>query len=342
MSRQANVSARFPIRLTQFLAMAAVFFFARSMISAQTPTPTLLTNAADVLSLPEKLARQEVPVRFRGIVTAAEPGWRGQFFIQDDTSGVFVENLSDDYPKPGDVVEVRGFSQPGAFAPIISKPTWKALGTAPLPKAKPVSLDQLMSGLEDGQRVEISGVVRAVTPAHDGVGYRSCFGRKSAFTFFAIASPEIDPQNLIGARVRVSGTVAASFNEALRHLMYMVMFVPQADDFVVEQTEDGDPFEGPIIPLSGIAEYRRDIVPGQRVHVKGVVTLQRPGQDLFLQDASGGLHVQTRQTKKLARRVKWWMWSAFPDLDHFLPVLNDAIFRKTSEQSSPTPKTISP
>ncbi len=51
----------------------------------------------------------------------------------------------------------------GSFAPIISKPTWKALGTAPLPKAKSVSLDQLMSGLEDGQRVRISGIVRSVS-----------------------------------------------------------------------------------------------------------------------------------------------------------------------------------
>src|SRR5262249_35208910 len=103
----------------------------------------------------------------------------------------------------------------------------------------------------------------------------------------------------------------------------------------------GDPFAKPVIPLSGIAEYRRDIVPGQRVHVKGVVTLQRPGQDLFLQDASGGLHVQCKQSEKLSTGDVVDV-VGFPDVDHFMPVLDDALVRKTSEKSSPiVPKTIS-
>jgi signal transduction histidine kinase len=340
MSRQANVRALFPLRLTQLLAIAAVFSFAQATISAQTTAPTLLTNAADVLSLPEKLARQKVPVLVRGIVTAAEPGWRGQFFVQDDTAGVFVENLSDNYPKPGDVVEVSGLSQPGAFAPIISKPSWKLLGTAALPKGKPVPLDQLTSGLEDGQRVEISGIVRAVTTLTTALDVEVASGG-NRIHIFCKRSPKIDPQDLIAARVRVSGTVAASFNKALRHLMYVVMFAPQADDFVIEQTEAGDPFNKPVIPLSGIAEYRRDIVPGQRVHVKGVVTLQRPGQDLFLQDSSGGLHVLFRQAEKFSAGEVVDV-VGFPDFDHFLPVLDDALVRQASDQSSPiAPKVIS-
>ena len=39
---------------------------------------------------------------------------------------------------------------------------------------------------------------------------------------------------------------------------------------------------------------RRDNPSGQRVHVKGTVTLQRLGEDLFLQDATGGLHIRSR------------------------------------------------
>jgi signal transduction histidine kinase len=333
MSRQANVRALFPIRLTHFLVIAAVFLLACMLIRAQTNPPTLLTNAEDVLSLPEKLARQKVPVLVRGIVTAAESGWRGQFFVQDDTAGIFVENVSDNYPKPGDVVEVRGLSQAGDFAPIISKPSWKILGTAPLPKGKPVSLDQLTSGLEDGQRVEISGIVRAVATLTTALDVEVASGGNRIHVFCK-RSPKINPQNLVGARVRVSGTVAAAFNKAVRHLMYMVMFVPQVNDFVIEQMEAGDPFNKPIIPLGGIAEYRRDVVPGQRIHVKGVVTLQRPGQDLFLQDSSGGLHVQFHQAEKLSAGDVVDV-VGFPDFDHFLPVLNDARIRKTPEHSSP-------
>src|SRR5437867_1667776 len=67
-----------------------------------------LTNAADVLSLPAEEALKALPVRVRGVVTAAEPTWEGRFFIQDETSGVFVENVSTNHPEVGDLVELSG------------------------------------------------------------------------------------------------------------------------------------------------------------------------------------------------------------------------------------------
>jgi len=338
MRRPANARA-LQARFIPFLAIAALFF---SIFAAFSETvPTLLTNAVDVLSLPENLARQKIPVRIRGVVTAAEPGWGGQFFVQDETSGVFVENRSTRYPKPGDLIEVDGFTWSGSFAPIISKPTWKALGTAPLPKAKSVSLDQLLSGLEDGQRVRIGGIVRSVTVLTTALDIEVASAGNRIHVFRHRTTNDIDAQKLVGARVHVSGTVAASFNAALRHLMYVIMFAPQPEDFVVEQLEGSDPFGRPVIPLSGIAEYRRDIIPGQRVHVKGVVTLLRRGQDLFLQDGTRGLHVQTHQTNDLAVGDVVDV-VGFPDLDHFLPVLDDALYRKTSEKiPPPEPKVIS-
>lgn len=328
MARPRSLKVRFQL----FCALIAAFFCARFAVLAET-TPTLLTNAADVLSLSFDQANQKIPVRVRGVVTAAEPTWSGQFFVQDDTSGVFVENRSDVQPKPGDLIEVQGFTQPGSFAPIISQPTWTVLGTAPLPKAKHFSLDQLMSGLEDGQRIEISGTVRAVTPGTIAMDVEVASGGNRIHVF-PRQPANIDPQSLVGAHVRVRGTLAASFNPTLRRLLTVVMFVPMTNDFIVEQMEGTDPFAIPLIPLSGVAEYRRDIKPGQRVHVRGVVTLQRPGEDLFLQDASGGLHIQTRQTNQLAigdvvDAV------GFPDFDHFLPVLNDSIFRKSTEKLAP-------
>lgn len=333
MRRPANARV-FPARFTQFLAVLALIFSARTAFSGDT-IPTLLTNAADVLSLPADLAQKKIPVQIRGVVTAAESGWSGQFFVQDETSGVFVENRSDRYPKPGDLVEVTGFTWSGSFAPIISKPTWKAVGTAPLPKAKSVSLDQLMSGLEDGQRVRIGGIVRSVAVLSTALDIEVASGGNRIHVFRHRTTNDLDPQKLVGARVHVSGTVAASFNAALRHLMYVVMFAPQAEDFVVEQLEGSDPFSRPVIPLSGIAEYRRDIIPGQRVHVKGVVTLLRRGQDLFLQDGTRGLHVQTHQTNEVLAVGDVVDMVGFPDLDHFLPVLDDALYRKTSEKIPP-------
>ena len=127
----------------------------------------MLTNASAVLSLSVERASAALPVLIRGVVTASEPHWGGRFFIQDSTGGVFVENIGDIRLAPGDLIEVRGESEPGAYAPYITKPHWKKLGTAPLPQARLVSIEQLMSGAEDGQRVDRpGGLPNAESPMH--------------------------------------------------------------------------------------------------------------------------------------------------------------------------------
>src|SRR6266446_6212969 len=115
-----------------------------------------LTRAAEVLALSSEEALRGVPVQVKGIVTVAEKYWDGRFFVQDESGGVFVDNISTNQPQPGDVIEVRGISHPGAFAPVITKPDWKKIGNAPLPEPRPVAIDQLMSGVEDSQRVQIT------------------------------------------------------------------------------------------------------------------------------------------------------------------------------------------
>ena len=95
-----------------------------------------------------------------------------------------------------------------------------------------------------------------------------------------------------------------------------------------------NPFEAPILPLDNIAQYRWDAKPDERVHVKGTVTYQRLGQDLFLKDDTGGLHVKSLQLQSFAvgdviEAV------GFPGVKDFLPVLEDATFRKTSEAPAP-------
>jgi signal transduction histidine kinase len=298
-----------------------------------------LTNAADVLALPAEQAAKFLPIIVRGVVVAGEPTWGGRFFVQDETSGVFVENLSTNRPEIGDFIEVHGVSHPGAFAPIITGPWWRKLGTAPLPPARVVPIEQVMSGAEDGQRVEVVGIVRAVQSGKVNIDVDIASGgyRLHAFP----KTPEgIEPQNLIGARVRIRGTVAATFNATLRQRISVALFVPLKSDFVVEQTEAVNPFDAPLLPLNAIAQYRKDLLPGKRVHVKGVVTLQRPGVDLFLEGPKGGLHVKTRQNQAL--QVGDVIEAVgFPEVEHFLPVLDDALFRKTSETSAPAePKVV--
>ncbi|MDB6017161.1 MAG: integral rane sensor signal transduction histidine kinase [Pedosphaera sp.] len=299
--------------------------------AAAASSDEVLTNAADILSLTAAQAHHKIKVSITGVVTVAEvsPNWKGKFFVQDATGGVFVNNTNKLQPLVGDLVQVDGESHPGGYAPDITQPVWKKLGTAPLPPARPVSAERLMSGLEDGQRVEVSGVVRFAQRGATKLllelasgGYR--------FRAFVPVSINIDPGTLVGATVRLRGTAATSFNASLRHILTVGMYVTQNSDFIVDQPADNTILQQPFTPLDGIAQYRSSGSPGGRIRVKGVVTYQRPGEDIFLHDATGGLQVEYRETSHFAPGEVVEA-VGFPDLSHFLPVLQDATLIRTTE-----------
>lgn len=325
-SRKACRRIALPCMPGFLFLLAFICPFGNRIASAQEPV-AVLTNGAQVLSLSAERASMGVSIFVTGVVTAAQRDWGGRFFVHDSTGGVFVENLSDHRPEPGDWVEVSGVSHPGAFAPIITKAHWKKLGTAPLPQARVVPMERIMAGTEDGQRVEVSGIVRAVAVDPARMRFTIASGGYRLNVFVPVV-PDADSQTFIGATVRARGTAAASFNAELRHLINMILYVPQAGDFIVEKPEPTNPFKEPMLPLNNIAQYRRDGTPGERVHVKGIVTYQRLGQDLFLKDGTGGLHVKSRQLEAFSVGDEVEA-VGFPDLENFLPVLADAACRKT-------------
>jgi signal transduction histidine kinase len=329
------------------LRTAAGMILASALVVLSRPalaveTNELLTNAADIISLPVDRAARQIKVLVTGTVTALDPTFAGCFFVQDATCGVFVDNRNGPTPEPGDVVRVSGVTEKGAFAPVITGPTWEKIGTGPLPPARTVSIERFMAGAEDSQRVEISGIVRAAQITNQSNFDLAIASGGYRFHAFTRLPPGIDPQHLIGAKVRLRGSSGAFFNQAQRRLTALKLFMPPPlpEDFVVEESESIDPFTEPLLALNNIAQYRKDKRPGQRVHVKGRITYQRPGQELFLQDESGGLRVVTSQIDDVSVGDEIEV-AGFADIENFLPVLQDAVFRKTSEaRMAPTPKAV--
>jgi signal transduction histidine kinase len=310
------------------IVLASALFVAIKYGTLPASAEGTLTNAADVLALSGQNAALGIPVSVKGIVTAAETNWNGRFFVQDSSGGVFVENKARQ-PSLGDVVEITGITRAGGYAPCITKPHWKKIGTAPLPDAKPVTIEQLMSGTEDSQRVEISGVLRAAQLSGNRLGIEVVSSGYRLHAYLPIPD-ETNLQSLVGAKVLLKGTVATAYNAPLRHIVTVTLYISQAEDFIVEQPAPIDLYNEPITPLNAIAQYRKDRPPGSQVHIEGVVTYQRKGEDIFLQDASGGLQVKS----KLADAVvpgEVVEAVGFPAVENFLPVLEDAVFRKTGE-----------
>jgi signal transduction histidine kinase len=306
------------------LAMAALLVPSRGNSAEE-----VLTNASDILALTPDRASQSIKVSITGVVTAAEPNWGGRYFVQDASGGVFVNNVAGKAPVPGDLVAVTGVSMAGGYAPCIDTPHWEKLGTAPLPAVKVPSIERFMEGTVDSQRIEMTGIVRTASTNYDRLGVQLVAGGYR-FRAYSPIPPGINPQSLVGARVRVRGTAGVSFNPLLRHFLTIVIYAPSVSDFSVEEPSVANPFQDPLTDLNGIAQYHNGPSPSGRIHVKGVVAFQRPGEDLFLQDSKGGLQVKSQEAASfepgdVIEAV------GFPGVQNFLPVLEDAVFRKTSE-----------
>ncbi|HWA88244.1 MAG TPA: histidine kinase [Opitutus sp.] len=317
---------------SKLLAAVVIALLSVRDVGAAAAAPPLATAAA-VLSLTGEQAGHRLPVHVTGVVTAAEPNWSGQFFVQDATGGVFVENLSAQQPRPGDLVTVTGVTHPGAFAPIISEPRWRVTGAAALPAPRKVTIESLESGTDDGERIEVAGVVRSVHRDGERLDLALAVGgfRLEVRAPVAITS---SPAALVAARVNVRGTAATHYNAALRHLTAVAVYVPRAEDFTVIEPEPADPFAQPVAPLNTVAEYRRTAAPALRLHVRGVVTLQRIGNDVFLQDRTGGLRLESSQAEMFAPGDEVDA-AGFLEYENHLPLLRDATLRKIGPAAAP-------
>jgi signal transduction histidine kinase len=309
-----------------------------SVVSNNSPAATneVLTNAAKVLSLTSAQVDQKIPISITGVVTVAEPNWQGRFFVQDSTAGIFVIGTNRPQPAIGDVVQVTGVSYHGGYAPCIATPRWKKVGTSPLPDATPISLEQFTSGAVDGRRIELSGVVISAEQSRI-VKSRMRLELKSGSTRFRAFMPHLTnvvPDSLVGATVRVRGTAAASFSSTRRYLLSVVLFMPQESDIIVDHPPNPEILRQPFTPLSSIARYHGNNFTDPRIRVKGVLIYQRPAEDIFLRDSTGGLRVEFHETNIF---VPGEMVEAvgFPGLERFLPVLEDATVIKTKKSEEP-------
>jgi signal transduction histidine kinase len=288
-----------------------------------------LTDAAAILALSGDAAASHRAVIVTGVVTASESDWEGKFFVQDGTAGVFVLG-TDRQPHVGDRVVVTGMTSRGAFAPIVAGARWTNQGPGPLPAAAPTTAGRLLAGVEDGRRVAFAGLVRSAyyVPSRKLAVDVALDGQR--VHVFPKLPPEINPESLVGATVRVRGTVAASFNAARHQITAINVYVPALDDFAVETAEARPPFEQPVLPLGEIARYRPDASRGDRLHVRGIVTFFRPGVDLYLQDGSGALHLECAQAIRLTPGDTVEA-AGFLNLAAHQPVLEDARCRRVSE-----------
>jgi len=251
-------------------------------------------------------------------------------FLQDQTAGIYVGLETADVPV-GEEVEVDGTTAAGDFVPMVLAHQVRRLGIKPLPEPHRDSYEQLATGKEDSQWVEVRGVIRSVlvsTKDRTRVDMVVNGQRLSAL----VGRLEVtNAQRLICATVRAKGVCRTRFNRK-RQLRAPFLSVSGPNDIVVELPAPEKPVE---VPTASLLQFNSEGYYGRRVEVSGVVTEQK-GNSLFIQDHGAGLYVKSLQSTPVVPGDIVQV-IGFPVLGQYAPVLEDAVFQNIGHQAPPAP-----
>ena len=312
-------------------------------IRAQNSDTNELRTAAAVRSLTVEEAQKHRPVRLRGVATFYEENFFSRF-IQDETAGIYLSSsgVPPIHLVPGQLVEVTGTTEAGEFAPIIVPQNIRVLGEQPLPVAKPVTDEQLASGVEDSQFVEISGVVRSVEQLQDisRLNMIKIASASGILTIYAAQMPGRTAEDLVDCTVRVRGVCSSKFNRR-RQLFDVRIMVSRAQDLVVAKLPPEQPFAIPTRPVGSLLQFDPHGSYGHRVKILGTVTYFEAGHLMVLQSGDQGVEVQTRGTEpvNLGDQVEALGFVSHGD---YTPILQDAVYRRVSDGANMTPVPLNP
>jgi len=293
----------------------------------------VLTTVAEVRSLSAVEAEKHYPVKLRGVMTFYDDGLFSRF-LQDATAGIYLQVTNTLAVQAGQLVEVDGVTGPGEFAPVVVPTSVKVIGEGKIPDAKPSTLDRLLSGAEDSQMVEINGNVRAARfEKSTGNYFVDVVVDGERFTVVTKQLPVAKPDALLGATVRVRGVCSTLFNHQ-RQLFGFRLLVPNADGLVVEQAGPANPYDTPMQSIDGLLQFTPQGSLGHRVKVSGTVVYFQPGNALFIQDGSHGLHCQTLLREPLQPGDQVEVLGS-PAKGEYTPILEDAIYRKIGTGTEP-------
>ncbi|HMP81338.1 MAG TPA: hypothetical protein PKA41_01375 [Verrucomicrobiota bacterium] len=307
-------------------------------LSAEGPGRTLTTVAA-VRSLSAAEAEQQHPVRLRGVVTFYDDALYSRF-LQDETAGIYLLELTNAPALlPGQLVEVEGTTAPGEYAPVVQPTSFKVVGEARLPAAIPVTIEELISGRDDSQFVEFSGIVRSVRFEKDSGYYVLDFAKGiERFSVFAKQLPVSEPQDLVESTLKVRGVCATMFNHQ-RQLFGIRLLAPKADGLVVVTPAPTNPFDQTGKKINSLLQFAPEGTFSGRVKVAGTVTFSDPGNAIFVQDDEAGVYCQTPQ-RELLQPGDQVEVLGFPAKGEYTPILEDAIFRKVGAGTEPKPAVV--
>jgi len=300
-----------------------------------------LTTVQQIRELSRSDAAKNHPVRLRAVVTYYWGGTPPDLFLHDSTGGIWV-NLPAGAPAlhTGDLIEIEGVSEQPDFAPQIGQPRWRVVGTESLPAAPRVSYSQMASTHEDGQWVEVQGIVRTAGIDPQSRNLFLDIGMEGGVITAQVPDFDLEAaQRLIDSEILIRGNCGAIRN-ALNQQIGLMLYVPSLAEVHVIRAAPAKPFSLPVRRLADLQGFALDRSSGHRVHVRGVVTLHVADGTTYLADGTGGFSIQSKQQTPLKSGDQLDVLGFLGVVDR-RPVLEDAVFQVTGAGRAPDPVGIS-
>ncbi|MGA8596759.1 MAG: response regulator [Bryobacteraceae bacterium] len=304
--------------------------------------PTLIT-AREAHSLTPEAAARAYPVHLRAVVTYYDPyidRRLGALFVHDSSGGIFVKLPARPILplRAGTVIDVTGVTGAGDYAPIVDHPKIHVLGQSHVPADAPrVSMAHMLTGAEDGQWVEVEGLVRSSQKSGMNVTLDVAMS-DGAVLATTVEENGVDYSRLTDARVQIHAAAAPIFTKH-RQMIGARLFFPGLVALKVVEPAPTDPFGVPARPIKNLLLYTPNIAFQHRVRVRGRVTLEWPGRSLCIQDQTAGVCATVSQTTPL-HLGELVDLVGFPLPGQYAPTLQGGLFRRAGPGEALTPAPI--
>jgi PAS domain S-box-containing protein len=300
-----------------------------------------LANARSVLSLQPEDAAKGRSVQLRAQVVYADPAV-GFWCLHDDTAGVGLVRSPDAVPLPtGSIVEVTGISGMRLSQVVVVEQSVRVLGTAPLPPAPPISVDQMVDVRGDFPWVELEVVVEAVLEDGPNTLHLVLTGARDT----RASIPGVDAsapafQDWVDARLRLRG-VWTTETDARGRFEVNRFYVPSTNFVSVLRPRSIEASDLPRQPLRRANRFNARAGESRRIKVEGVVTARASRNIFYIQEGNSGIRVHTRQNPTLQAGDLVEV-VGFPALDESTPQIEESLVQVLGRGFQPYPTFVDP
>lgn len=285
------------------------------------------------LSLSE--AAEKRPVSIAGMVTWSYPE-ADHFFLQDQGAGIrvfFSPNILSS-PSLQKYLRVEGVTTIIGDTISVELQSYTDLGSMGAPTAKMRNYDQVVSGIEDAQWIEMRGFLQRVVS--DGES-RWIHVTTPNGPFVGHLKSPINLDALPGSLIRMRG-VCETRKDKQGKVNSVILRVPFLHDITVEENAPADPFQTRLYPVEDLHEVRamQDMI---RVRVEGVVQHAERGHVVYLKGKTEALTVLSGDTLPLQPGDRVEAVGILGNEGARI-LLREASLRKTGVEAAPLPQLV--